>query len=166
MWFQEESVLLWLNMKIKDNNRFKKPKSRWHKWLFGALYVLIVVALFGLFYNFVVRDNDGSASTDSEEGKTISKYDTLDVIGDYLWPGMHLDTSLDDDKDKDEDKDQDKSKNAQQAAPVIEAEAATEKDIEDATGLASGDPATATAPAPENTPKPEVANTPKIEIIE
>lgn len=161
---REESVLLWLIMKANDNKHNRKPKSRWHKWLFGALYVIIVVALFGLFYNFVVRSSGGAASTDSDDGRPVSKYDTIDVIGDYLWPGMKLDTALDEEEDKDKDKDKDEASHTQ-SAPTIEAEAATEQDIEDATGLSSADPATATTPI-EPAQKPEAANTPKIEIIE
>lgn len=156
------------DMKTQDNNTTneKTPKSRWHRWFFIGLYLLIVLALFGLFYNFVVRDDGGSASTDDgEETTRISKYDTLDVLGDYLWPGMRLDTSTEDDKDKDEEKD--KKAETQQAAPVIEAEAATEADIEEATGLSSSDPATNTAPSEQgNGPKVEQLESPKVELIE
>lgn len=149
-------------MKLNINNKPKKAKGRWHKRFFVALYLLIVVALFGLFYNFVVRDNGGTADTDEENTKTISKYDTLDVIGDYLWPGMKLDTGID--EEEEDKKDDEKKEAVEQAAPVIEAEAATEQDIEDATGLTPTTPATATSPA--ETPKGEQPNAPKIEAIE
>lgn len=146
---------------MKSNNKSNKPKSRWHKWLFGALYLLIVIALFGLFYNFIVRDETGSIDTDEAETSRVTKYDTLDVIGDYLWPGMKLDTGTDEDKDEKKDE---KKETAVQTAPAIEAEAATEQDIEDATGLSSG--STTTPAAPADAPKTEQPNAPKIEAIE
>lgn len=145
-----------------ENKQQPKKKSRWHKWFFGGLYVVIVLALFGLFYNFVVRDdNGGGVDADGNATTGISVYDTLDVVGDYLWPGMNLDTSKDGDEDK---KDNDKSATTQ-AAPVIEAEAATEQDIEDATGLTSNDPATSTQPAAP-TPSDGNGEEPTVEAIE
>lgn len=148
-------------MKPNNEKSSQKKKAHWHKRFFVALYLLIVVALFGLFYNFVVRDNDGTADVESEESTRITKYDTLDVIGDYLWPGMKLDEGIDGEEEKDK---KDEKKEVQQAAPTIEAEAATEQDIEDATGLTSSDPATANAPAEQ--PKADNPNAPKIEAIE
>lgn len=145
-----------------NHTKPRKGKANWHKRFFVALYLLIVVALFGLFYNFVVRDEGGTADTYDESSPTVSKYDTLDVIGDYLWSGMKLDEGIEADEDKDKDKD--KKDEAEKVAPVVEAEAATEKDIEDATGLSSADPATASKSAEE--PKAENPNAPKIEAIE
>lgn len=142
-----------------ENKQQPKKKSRWHKWFFGGLYVVIVLALFGLFYNFVVRDDEaGGVDADGNATTGISVYDTLDVVGDYLWPGMKLDTSTDNDKD-------DNKSTTTQSAPVIEAEAATEQDIEDATGLTASDPATSAQPS-TTTPSDGNNEEPTVEAIE
>lgn len=141
-----------------------KKKSRWHRWFFGVLYLVIVMALFGLFYNFVVRDERGAVSEDEEATTGVSKYDTLDVLGDYLWPGMKFDNAADDEDKEKDDKEKDKQ---QKAAPVIEAEAATAADIEEATGISVTDPAATTAPADNpNAPKVEQMEGPKVEMLE
>lgn len=146
-----------------SNDNATPKKKAWHKWLFGLLYLLIVVLLFGLFYNFIVRDERTDTVDENGEAKTgISEYDTLDVIGDYLWRGMKLDDGMKDDEEKTDEK-----KKQETAAPVIQAEAATEQDIEAATGIATGDaPATPPVDANAGGPKVEQMESPKIEQIE
>lgn len=153
-------------MKLKKSSNdtaANKKKSTWHRWFFGVLYLVIVVALFALFYNFVVRDEHGSVDDDAAATTGKSVYDTLDVLGDYLWPGMKLDTYKD--KEEKEESKEDKKNETRQSAPIIQAEAATDADIEEATGLSAGDPATASTPAADG-PKVEQLESPKVEQLE
>lgn len=152
-----------LNNSPKDKTP-KKKKSTWHRWFFGLLYLCFVAGLFMLFYNFVVRDNDGKAGDDAAATTGKEMYDTLDVLGDYLWPGMKLDTSKDEEEKKEAEKKEDTKTEQRHAAPVVEAEAATDVDIEEATGLSAGDPATSAPSADDPQVKP--MESPKVEQLE
>lgn len=155
-------------MKLENSSKDKTPKkkkSTWHRWFFGLLYLCFLGGLFTLFYNFVVRDNDGKAGDDEAATTGKQMYDTLDVLGDYLWPGMKLDVSKDEEK-KDDTKDADAKTEQRHAAPIVEAEAATDLDIEEATGLSTGDPATAAPADNGDGPKVEPMEGPKVEQIE
>lgn len=127
-----------------DNKQMGKTKNRWHKWFFGVLYVVIVLALFGLFYNVVVRDEKSGTANAEDDGTTgVSLYDTIDVMGDYLWKGAPAADAAQNEEDG--KKDDDKTEKTQ-AAPAVQADAATEQDIEEATGLTTNNPATSTKP--------------------
>ena len=57
---------------------------------FKALCVLVVLVFLGLIYNFIVSSDDGPMTEQEQEEvqKRNADVDTIDIVGDYLWPNM------------------------------------------------------------------------------
>ena len=92
-----------------QNKKRKFTKSLTFKVLCG----LVVIVLLGIGYNLIVDDKDSPLSEEEqeEEQQRTADKDTIDIVGDYLWP--HAKSSKDDltakdDKDKDADEVKDK----------------------------------------------------------
>lgn len=96
-----------------QNKKRKFTKSLTFKVLCG----LVVIVLLGIGYNLIVDDKDSPLSEEEqeEEQQRTADKDTIDIVGDYLWP--HAKSSKDDltakdDKDKDADEAKDKTDKA------------------------------------------------------
>ena len=57
---------------------------------FKVLFGLAVLVFLGLIYNFIVASDDAPMTEQEEEEvqKRNAEVDTIDVVGDYLWPNM------------------------------------------------------------------------------
>lgn len=57
---------------------------------FKVLLGLIVLVLLGLAYNFIVAEDDAPLADDAQEEELQhdADRDTIDIVGDYLWPKM------------------------------------------------------------------------------
>ena len=54
---------------------------------FKLLVMILILFGFGLFYNFVIAEDDVvSEQEQQEEQQRNAVLDTVDVVGDYLWP--------------------------------------------------------------------------------
>ena len=54
---------------------------------FNLLVMILILFGFGLFYNFVIAEDDVvSEQEQQEEQQRNAVLDTVDVVGDYLWP--------------------------------------------------------------------------------
>ena len=54
---------------------------------FKILIGVLVLFVLGLFYNFIIAENETiSEQKQQEEQQRNAVLDTVDVIGDYLWP--------------------------------------------------------------------------------
>lgn len=110
-----------------------KHKGFTHTLTFRILIGLGVLIVLGIIYNvFVVRSHTENLTDDEKEEEAARKasMDTIDVVGDYLWPE---DKTAKPEKE-DEKKDEDEGKPVEHAQEQPVAEAATDEDIENATG--------------------------------
>ncbi len=57
---------------------------------FKVLCGLAVLVFLGLIYNFIVASDDAPMTEQEEEEvqKRNAEVDTIDIVGDYLWPNM------------------------------------------------------------------------------
>ena len=57
---------------------------------FKVLCVLVVLVFLGLIYNFIVSSDDGPMTEQEQEEvqKRNADVDTIDIVGNYLWPNM------------------------------------------------------------------------------
>ena len=69
-----------------QNKQRKLTKSLTFKVLCG----LVVLVFLGLIYNFIVASDDAPMTEQEEEEvqKRNAEVDTIDVVGNYLWPNM------------------------------------------------------------------------------
>ena len=69
-----------------QNKQRKFTKSLTFKVLCG----LAVLVFLGLIYNFIVASDDVPMTEQEEEEvqKRNAEVDTIDIVGDYLWPNM------------------------------------------------------------------------------
>ena len=71
---------------------------------FKILLGLLVLFVLGLFYNFIVAEDDVvSEQEKQEEQQRKAALDTIDVVGDYLWSSPKTrkeDLTIDDEKTK------------------------------------------------------------------
>ncbi|WP_242403060.1 hypothetical protein [Prevotella scopos] len=69
-----------------QNKQHKFTKSL----TFRILCVLAILIVLGLIYNFIVAADDTPMTEQEEEEvqKRNADADTIDIIGDYLWPQM------------------------------------------------------------------------------
>ena len=67
-----------------QNRKRKFTKSIAFKVLCG----LVILILLGIGYNLVVADDDSPLSEEEqeEEQQRTADKDTIDIVGDYLWP--------------------------------------------------------------------------------
>lgn len=135
---------------------------------FKVLLGLIVLVLLGLAYNFIVAEDDAPLADDSQEEELQhdADRDTIDIVGDYLWPKMKAskqDMMTDEAKAGDEGKGKD-------ARPAEEktAGAKTGDDHSEAPVPVPAPDVTSPAeqPARQSAPAIEKMETPKIEKIE
>jgi len=86
----------------KENKKRKFTNTLTFKILLG----LLVLFVLGLFYNFIVAEDDVvSEQEKQEEQQRKAALDTIDVVGDYLWSNPKTrkeDLTIDDEKTKPE----------------------------------------------------------------
>ena len=135
---------------------------------FKVLLGLIVLVLLGLAYNFIVAEDDVPLADDAQEEELQhdADRDTIDIVGDYLWPKMKAskqDMMTDEAKAGDGGKEKD-------ARPVEEkaAGAKTGDDHSEAPVPVPAPDVTSPAeqPARQSAPAIEKMEAPKIEKIE
>lgn len=110
-----------------------KHKGFRHTLTFKILIGLAVLILLGIIYNVFIRRSQTADMTDDEKNEEAARkasLDTIDVVGDYLWPDVKP-AKTDNEEKKDEEEEGKPVEHAQEQ-PV--ADAATEEDIENATG--------------------------------
>lgn len=80
----------------------RKKHGLTHALSFKVLCGLAILFVLGVLYNFVVKEEPNISKEDNEvEEQRKAAQDTLDVVGDYLWPGMNMrKTDLQSDADK------------------------------------------------------------------
>ena len=84
---------------------------------FKVLCGLVILILLGIGYNLIVDDKDSPLSEEEqeEEQQRTADKDTIDIVGDYLWPNAKpskSDLTTNDDKDKTADEAKDKTDKA------------------------------------------------------
>ena len=148
-----------------QNKKRKFTKSLTFKVLCG----LVVIVLLGIGYNLIVDDKDSPLSEEEqeEEQQRTADKDTIDIVGDYLWP--HAKSSKDEltAKDKTADEAKDKTDKADKAKSK---ESTSHQESNEAPMAAPASPAP-TTPDPEpssksSAPTIEKMNAPKIERID
>lgn len=141
-----------------------------HTWLFKVVIGFALLVLLGIIYNVFIRGNDERNMTEDEQNAEAARkaeLDTLDVVGDYLWPDVKA--AKGDDKDDDDSKEKE-GEVVEHAKEVPMAEAATEEDIENATGqptdVQENNKDAATHEKKAESPKIETMDKPTVEEIE
>lgn len=142
-----------------------------HTLLFKILIGLALLIILGIIYNVFIRRSTTKDMTDDEKEEEAARkasLDTLDVVGDYLWPDVK--PAKDSSSDKKDEEVEGKPVEHVKEQPV--AEAATEEDIENATGdgsAKSDETTNSESPSTEkksDAPKVEKMDKPTVEEIE
>lgn len=151
-----------------QNKKRKFTKSLTFKVLCG----LVVIVLLGIGYNLIVDDKDSPLSEEEqeEEQQRTADKDTIDIVGDYLWPHAKRSRSeltAEDGKNKDADEAKDKTDKADKAKST---DINSHQESNEAPMAAPASPAP-TTPDPEpsgksSAPTIEKMNAPKIERID
>lgn len=149
----------------KQNGRRKFTKTLTFKVLCG----LVVLFLLGLCYNIIVAEDDVPMSEEEQEEEQQRKadMDTIDIVGDYLWPRMkpsRQDMMTDEEKAKEKEDAKDKQDKTDHEAKSSAASGGEAP-------MAAPAPPVTPAPAPNPTAKPsaptiEKMNAPRVEKIE
>lgn len=148
----------------KENKKRKFTSTLTFKILLG----LLVLFVLGLFYNFIIAEDDVvSEQEKQEEQQRKAALDTIDVVGDYLWSSPKTrkeDLTIDDEKTKVE---------AEVKKMIEEARASAAKKTKENNNAASAAPTPLPAPAvepvparPATAPLVEKISAPKVEKIE
>ncbi len=155
--------------KIRDLIDPKHEGFRHTVW-FKILLGLLLLILLGVVYSVFIRPNkQEQAPTDERDSEAAreAELDTFDIVGDYLWPNVK--GSKDTIEGKKDDRAND-TKPVEHAQAAPEAEAATDEDIEEATGqkpeAGSNDAATTPKEAKPVAPKVENMDKPTVEKID
>lgn len=151
-----------------QNKKRKFTKSLTFKVLCG----LVVIVLLGIGYNLIVDDKDSPLTEEEqeEEQQRTADKDTIDIVGDYLWPHAKPSKSeltAEDGKDKDADEAKDKTDKADKTKST-DINSHQESNEAPMAAPASPEP---TTPDPEpssksSAPTIEKMNAPKIERID
>ena len=151
-----------------QNKKRKFTKSLTFKVLCG----LVVIVLLGIGYNLIVDDKDSPLSEEEqeEEQQRTADKDTIDIVGDYLWPHAKPSKSeltAEDGKDKDAAEAKDKTDKADKTKST-DINSHQESNEAPMAAPASPEPIT---PDPEpsgksSAPTIEKMNAPKIERID
>ena len=151
-----------------QNKKRKFTKSLTFKVLCG----LVVIVLLGIGYNLIVDDKDSPLSEEEqeEEQQRTADKDTIDIVGDYLWPHAKRSRSeltAEDGKNKDADEAKDKTDKADKTKST---DINTHQESNEAPMAAPASPEPIT-PDPEpsgksSAPTIEKMNAPKIERID
>lgn len=151
-----------------QNKKRKFTKSLTFKVLCG----LVVIVLLGIGYNLIVDDKDSPLSEEEqeEEQQRTADKDTIDIVGDYLWPHAkpsRSELTAEDGKNKDADEAKDKTDKADKTKST---DINTHQESNEAPMAAPASPAP-TTPDPEpsgksSAPTIEKMNAPKIERID
>ena len=138
---------------------------------FKVLIGLAALILLGIIYNVFIRRSQTQDMTDDEKEEEAARkaaLDTMDVVGDYLWPD-----SKPAKKEKQEDEKEEEGKPVEHAKESPVAAAATEEDIENATGQTTDDKTAPSSSANEisgdkksDAPKVEKMDKPTVEEVE
>lgn len=138
---------------------------------FKVLIGLAALILLGIIYNVFIRRSQTQDMTDDEKDEEAARkaaLDTMDVVGDYLWPD-----SKPAKKEKQEDEEEEEGKPVEHAKESPVAAAATEEDIENATGQTTDDKTAPSSSANEisgdkksDAPKVEKMDKPTVEEVE
>lgn len=148
----------------KSSIKNKVKRSLTLKIVLGC-FVLVIL---GLVYNLIVSEDDSPLTEDEQSAEDLRKadQDTIDVVGDYLWPGMKTASSevTSEEKEKVKEEEQQKEKQKVQTQPTA---SKTESD-ENLSPVPEPAPATAPQPAPEQPSAPiiEKLGAPKVEKID
>lgn len=140
-----------------------------HTLMFKILIGVALLVILGIIYSVYIRRSTTKDLTDDEKEEEAARkaaLDTLDVVGDYLWPDPKPAKTDNDDKS-----DEEETKPVEHVKEQPVAEAATEEDIENATGESSDKneetPSTETTTDKKTeTPKVEKLDKPTVEEIE
>lgn len=100
-----------------------------HTLIFKLLIGLLLLLLLGLIYRTFIKPSDKRDMTDDEreaEAAREAELDTVDIVGDYLWPGVKQKTVKGNKSDG-------KEEPVEHAQAAPQADAATDEDIEEAT---------------------------------
>ena len=151
-----------------QNKKRKFTKSLTFKVLCG----LVVIVLLGIGYNLIVDDKDSPLSEEEqeEEQQRTADKDTIDIVGDYLWPHAkpsRSELTAEDGKNKDADEAKDKTDKADKTKST---DINTHQESNEAPMAAPASPEPIT-PDPEpsgksSAPTIEKMNAPKIERID
>ncbi len=151
-----------------QNKKRKFTKSLTFKVLCG----LVVIVLLGIGYNLIVDDKDSPLSEEEqeEEQQRTADKDTIDIVGDYLWPHAkpsRSELTAEDGKNKDADEAKDKTDKAGKAKST-DLNSHQESNEAPMAAPASPEPIT---PDPEpsgksSAPTIEKMNAPKVERID
>lgn len=138
---------------------------------FKVLIGLAALILLGIIYNVFIRRSQTQDMTDDEKEEEAARkaaLDTMDVVGDYLWPD-----SKPAKKEKQEEEEEEEGKPVEHAKESPVAAAATEEDIENATGQTTDDKTAPSSSANEisgdkksDAPKVEKMDKPTVEEVE
>lgn len=148
----------------KQNKQRKFTKSLVFKVICG----LVVLILLGLIYNFIVAEDDPPMTLEEQEEvqKRNADADTIDIVGNYLWPDMKpskQDMITEEEKTAEVSKDKDKKE--EKVAPSTEKVHSNRYDAPIAAPAPDIAPA-AELPAKQTAPSIEKLAAPKIEKIE
>ncbi len=151
-----------------QNKKRKFTKSLTFKVLCG----LVVIVLLGIGYNLIVDDKDSPLSEEEqeEEQQRTADKDTIDIVGDYLWPHAkpsRSELTAEDGKNKDADEAKDKTDKADKTKST---DINTHQESNEAPMAAPASPEPIT-PDPEpsgksSAPTIEKMNAPKVERID
>ena len=139
---------------------------------FKVLCGLVVIVLLGIGYNLIVDDKDSPLSEEEqeEEQQRTADKDTIDIVGDYLWPHAKRSRSeltAEDGKNKDADEAKNKTDKADKTKST---NINTHQESNEAPMAAPASPAP-TTPDPEpssksSAPTIEKMNAPKVERLD
>ena len=132
-----------------------------HTLTFKVLIGMAALVLLGVIYNVFIRRSQTKDMNDDEKEEEAARkasLDTIDVVGDYLWPDTKPAK-----QDKQEDTKEEEGKPVEHVKEIPVADAATEEDIENATGQATDDKAASTT---EEATKDKKVEVPKVEEMD
>lgn len=148
----------------KSSIKNKVKRSLTLKIVLGCFVIVVL----GLVYNLIVSENDSPLTEDEQSAEQLRKadQDTIDVIGDYLWPRMKAASSEVTSEEKEKIKEEDQQKEKQK--PQVQPSASKTESDENLSPVPEPAPATTPQPAPEqpSVPTIEKFGAPKVEKID
>lgn len=131
-----------------------------------ALFLLAILVLGGVFLYLMNDDGRGTATPETldeaEQGPQKSIYDTLDVLGNYLWGDVMKSAKADSAARADREKAQKEKEEAEKARKSLIPSPATDEDVDAVEEM--GTQPQQTVPTPNTPPQPATA-APKIDKV-
>ena len=131
-----------------------------------ALFLLAILVLSGVFLYLTNDDGRGTAQQEmldeAEQGPQKSVYDTLDVLGNYLWGDVMKSAKADSAARADREKDKAEKEEAEKARKSLIPTPATDEDVDAVEEM--GTQPQQTVPTPNTAPQPATA-APKIDKV-